>query len=84
MGNWRAPEHRGEDIRESEQRTAERIVAEEMGRLGRGGQDLAGGHKGYARQFRIVARLRQETTMTLLWIAQRLHMGLPGPRLTQL
>ena len=33
---------------------------------------------GHIRKVRIAARLRQETTMTLAWIAQRLHMGAPG------
>ena len=26
----------------------------------------------------MAARLRRETTMTLAWIAQRLHLGAPG------
>jgi hypothetical protein len=57
---------------------AERIVQEELGRLGWSGQDLAGRPKGDARKVRIAARLRQETTMTLAWIARRLQMGAPG------
>jgi putative transposase len=72
------PEHRGEDIRQSAQEKAERILQEELERLGWGAQDLAGRPKGDARKVRIAARLRKETTMTLAWIAQRLHMGAPG------
>jgi hypothetical protein len=41
-------------------------------------QDLTGHPNGDARKVRIAARLRQETTMTLEWIAQRLHMGASG------
>jgi hypothetical protein len=57
---------------------AERIVQKALGRLGRSGQDLAGRPKGDARKVRIAARLRQETTMTLAWIARRLQMGAPN------
>jgi len=72
------PEHRGEDIRQSAEEKAERLVQEELGRLGWSGQNLAGRPKGDARKVRIAARLRQETTMTLAWIARRLQMGTPG------
>jgi hypothetical protein len=36
---------------------------------------LAGRRKGDPEKQRIALRLRQETTMTLYWIAQRLLMG---------
>jgi hypothetical protein len=61
--------HRGEDIRQSAQEKAERIVQEELGRLGWSVQDLAGRPKGDPRKLRIAGRLRKETTMTLAWIA---------------
>jgi len=72
------PEHRGEDIRQSAVQKAERIVQEELEKLRWGASDLAGRPKGDARKVRIAERLRRETTMTLVWIAERLHMGVPG------
>ncbi len=72
------PGHRGEDIRQPGQQKAERIVHEELGKLGWSVQDLAGRPKGDPRKLRIAGRLRRETTMTLAWIAQRLYMGAPG------
>ena len=72
------PKHTGEDIRQSADAKAERIVAEELARLGWADQDLQGHRKGDGRKVRIAERLRRETTMTLAWIAARLHMGAPG------
>jgi hypothetical protein len=72
------PEHRGEEVRQSAQQKAERIVQEELGKLGWGMPDLAGRPKGDARKVRIAERLRRETTMTLAWIGERLSMGAPG------
>jgi len=62
------PEHRGEEVRQSAQQKAERIVQEELGKLGWGVSELAGRPKGDARKVRIAERLRRETTMTLAWI----------------
>jgi len=47
-------------------------------RLGWAEPDLQGHRKGDGRKASIAARLRRETTMTLAWIAERLHMGAPG------
>lgn len=44
------------------------------GKLGWSVQDLAGRRKRDPRQWRIAARLRQETTMAPAWIAERFHM----------
>lgn len=72
------PRHTGEDIRESAQAKAEQIVREELTRLAWAEQDLRGHRKGDGRKVGMAARLRRETTMTLAWIAERLHMGAPG------
>jgi hypothetical protein len=72
------PEHRGEEVRQSAQQKAERIVQEELGKLGWGVSELAGCPKGDARKVRIAERLRRETTMTLAWIGHHLYMGAPG------
>jgi len=72
------PRHTGEEIGESAQAKAERIVREELERLGWEMQDLERPRKGDGRKVRIASRLRRETTMTLAWIAERLRMGAPG------
>ncbi|HLX68457.1 MAG TPA: transposase, partial [Verrucomicrobiae bacterium] len=48
---------------------------EEMKRLGWSEADLELTRKGDRRKVKIARRLRQETTMTLKWIAERLKMG---------
>ena len=78
MSQLAGPEHRGEDIRQSAQQKAERIIQEELAKLGWSVADLAGRPKGDVRKVTIAARLRRETTMTLTWIAQQLHMGAAG------
>ena len=70
-----SPNHRGPEVRQSAQAKAERIVREELKFLNWTELDLRGRRKGDARKVRIGARLRRESTMTLEWIADRLHMG---------
>jgi putative transposase len=65
----------GDEIKESEERKAERIVKEELARLNWTARDLKTTLKGDKRKVRIARRLRTETTMTLKWIAERLNMG---------
>ena len=67
--------HYGEELRESAEEKAERIVSHEMKKLGWKEADLERHLKGDRRKVRIARRLRQETTMTLKWIAERLKMG---------
>ena len=57
------PSHYGAERQETGVQKAGRIVKEEMERLGWAEEDLR------------ARRLRQETTMSLKWIAERLHMG---------
>ena len=54
---------------------AERIVREELGRMGWPEDELRGRSKGHPGKVVIARRLRQETTMSLQWIAERLQMG---------
>jgi REP element-mobilizing transposase RayT len=67
--------HYGEELQESAEEKAQRIVVEEMRRLGWRETDLEQHRKGDRRKVKIARRLRQETTMTLKWIADRLKMG---------
>ena len=51
------------------------MVLEELKKLCWDDQELPQRRKGDPAKVRIALRLRQETTMTLAWIAQRLKMG---------
>jgi hypothetical protein len=67
--------HYGSDRQDVGEQRAERIVREEMRRLGWKEVDLPQRRKGDKAKVTVARRLRQETTMSLKWIAQRLHMG---------
>ena len=53
----------------------ERLVQEELRRLGWREDELRGRPKGHSGEVVMARRLRQETTMSLKWIAERLQMG---------
>ena len=67
--------HYGEELRESAEAKAERIVVEELKRLGLAEGELNRRRKGDPEKTRIAGRLRRETTVTLGWVAERLRMG---------
>jgi len=71
----RGAEHYGQEVRESAEEKADRIVKEELEKLGWQEADLIRRRKGDREKLGIALRLRQETTMTLAWTAQRLKMG---------
>jgi len=71
----RGAEHYGQEVRESAEEKANRIVKEELEKLGWQEADLRRRRKGDPEKLGIALRLRQETTMTLAWTAQRLKMG---------
>ncbi len=75
MSERRGAEHYGAEIRESAEEKAQRVVQEELKKLGWQEADLIRRRKGDPAKVGIALRLRQETTMTLSWIAQRLQMG---------
>ena len=68
-------QHYGAERQESGEAKAERLVLKELKKLRWTKDDLAQRRKGDSGKVRIARRLRQETTMTLAWIAQRLNMG---------
>jgi hypothetical protein len=72
------PQHGGEERRESEEAWAEQLLAEELRRRRWSAAALTQRRKGDAQKLKLARRLRQETTMTLQWIANRLHMGAAG------
>jgi putative transposase len=65
----------GDEIKESEEHKAERLIKGQLRLLGWTNSDLPQAAKGDKRKIRIAKLLREQTTMTLKWIAQRLHMG---------
>ena len=72
-GGWK--DHYGEELGESEEAHAERLLQGELRRRRWKEGELPRRRKGDPAKLTIAWRLRQETTMTLKWIAERLHMG---------
>jgi hypothetical protein len=60
---------------ESAAAKAERIIVEELARLGWTERELAARSKGDPGKLALAARLRRETTLTLRAIAARVHLG---------
>ena len=67
--------HAGQLHRETAEQKANRIIAQELARLGWEEQHLARRLKSDPGKLAIGARLRRETTLPLKWIAARLQMG---------
>ena len=67
--------HYGAELRESAEAKAERIMVEELRRLGWTEDELKRQRKGHRWKVQMARRLRAETTMSLKWIAGRLAMG---------
>jgi len=68
--------HFGQMRLEVAQAKAERIVGEELRRLGWQQADLGWRPKRDRRKLQIAVRLRQETTLSVKQIAARLHLGI--------
>jgi putative transposase len=67
--------HYGSEIHEASEAKATRIISEELGKAVWTEAELALRRKGDPTKVRIARRLRVETTVTLQWIAEKLHMG---------
>jgi hypothetical protein len=67
--------HSGLEKQESAEAKAQRILSAELERTGIGPDELERRRKADPLKVKIALRLRQETTMTWDWIAQRLAMG---------
>jgi len=67
--------HTGELRREAAEAKAERIIAAELKRQGWKESELKKRAKTDAGKLAAAVRLREETTVTIQWIATRLHMG---------
>ena len=69
------PNHYGAERFETGREKANRMIAQELKRLGWGAEELRRSRKGAAQKVELARLLREETTMTLAWIAERLSMG---------
>ncbi len=67
--------HYGAERQETDLAKAQRIVREELGCRGWTEQEMSGCAKGHPEKVAMARRLRKESTMSLKWVAQRLHMG---------
>lgn len=67
--------HFGAELNEAAEAKAMEIVAEELQRLQWDESELTRRRKGDPAKIAVALRLRAETTVTLQWIADRLHMG---------
>jgi REP element-mobilizing transposase RayT len=73
--NERRGDHYGPELREADEIHAQRVLKEELRRRGWTEADLSLRRKADPAKVEIAWRLRNETTMTLKWVAQRLKMG---------
>jgi hypothetical protein len=69
------PENYGQKVRESGEQKALKRIEAELKKPRWTGADLIEQAKGDVEKIRVAKILRQETIMTLRWIAQALHMG---------
>jgi hypothetical protein len=75
IGEKQGQHHYGEELKESDEQKAERLITETLKKLKWTAQTLVSRRKGDPIKGRLAARLRKETAVTWPWIAQRLSMG---------
>ena len=75
MSQRLGPEHYGQERQESQMVQAEQVVKEELRRRRWTEATLGERKKGEFEKVKIAVRLRQETLVTVAWIAARLQMG---------
>ena len=75
MGGKLAEHHAGELRRETAEAKGERIIAQELQRLGWSESDLVIRRKNDAGKMAIAVRLRRETSLSIKRIAARVHLG---------
>jgi len=68
-------DHYGEELRQADLAYAQELLEKELKQRGWVVRDLVERRKADPEKLKIAWRLRQETTMTLRWIALNLHMG---------
>jgi len=75
IGAKKGAQHHGEELRESDEQKARRLIAVMLKKGGWTEKDLGRRPKGDRKKAKMAARLRAETTMTWRWIAEQLAMG---------
>jgi REP element-mobilizing transposase RayT len=70
--------HYGSELYQSAEEKAEKLIAAELKLQRWTNHDLAMRPKGDASKMQLAMKLRAQTTMTISWIAKRLHMGSRG------
>ena len=70
--------HYGAELQESAQAKAQQLISAHLKHHNWTELDLAARPKGDPLKLELAIRLSRETTMTVSWIAQRLHMGTRG------
>jgi REP element-mobilizing transposase RayT len=75
MAGQAGEHHYAEDRHESDEQKARHILAMELKRLRWTPEELVRRRKTDSGKVRAAMRLREETTMTLKWVAKELHMG---------
>src|SRR5688572_14459852 len=75
MSEWLGPEHYGQERQAGQEEKAQRVVREELRRRGWTERALRERRKGDREKVKIAGRLREETLVTVGWIAKRLEMG---------
>jgi len=75
IGEKQGGQHYGEELVESEEQRAERLIGEMLRKLRWKEEEFKQRRKGDRQKACMAARLRAETAMTWPWIAQRLAMG---------
>ena len=75
IGEKQGQQHYGEELRESEEQKAERLVGEMLKQAGWSNFELKNRRKGDGKKARMAGRLRRETAVSWQWIADRLQMG---------
>jgi hypothetical protein len=75
MSERLGPEHYGQERQEGQEEKAQRVVREELRRRSWTERTLRERRKGDREKVKIARRLREETLVTVGWIAKRLGMG---------
>lgn len=68
-------DHYGEELRQADEAHAQALLEKELKQRGWTEQELAGRRKADPEKLKIAWRLRQETVMSLKWVARKLQMG---------
>ena len=78
IAEQRSAHHYGDELAESAEERARQLIEEALRQKGWTAQELKARQKGDVFKVRLAAKLRAQTTVTVAWIAEHLHMGTRG------